>query len=147
MLYYTQKIAILIAILTVQFSFASNPTKDVPFMEKAMKAINAGDYEAIEGLRSFVKPEHIPELVKKWNKDLAWEQKDGFIMLLMDQKGDLLKPLMEDGFNSPTIENRVAALCVLLQDQKICSSFFDKSGWIVKTKVQEEIDKYRKKNR
>ncbi len=137
---------ILFALFTFQFVSVAETKNGDPFIDKAMKAISEGDYETIEGLRGYVKVEHIPQLVKTWNKNLDWTQKDGFILLLMDQKGDILKPLMKDGLDSPTIENRAAALCVLLQKPDVCTSFFDKSGWVVEKKVSEEVAKYKKAN-
>src|SRR4051812_31311843 len=98
---------------------ASSVRAGDPFLDKAMKAIYEGDYETIESLRDQVKAEHIPPLVKKWNKDLLWTQKDAFIALLMDQQDDLLIPMMRDGLNSPTMENRAAALCILKKDFKL----------------------------
>ncbi len=140
-----KNIIIILSILVSSYSFAqTKPMTETEFIEKAMKAIKADDPETIEGLRDKVKPEFLPALMKQWNANLPWTQKNGFIALLMDQLSDVIKPLMEDGLNSNMPENRAAALCVLKKDFKLHDILYDKSGWVIEKKVDEEIAKYRK---
>lgn len=136
---------ILTSLLISYSTFAqTNKLTTDEFMDKTMKAIKADDPETIEGLRDKVKPEHLPLLMKQWNVNLPWAQKNGFIALLMDQQSDVIKPLMEDGLNSNMPENRAAALCVLKKDFKLHDILYDKNGWVIVKKVDEEIAKYRK---
>jgi hypothetical protein len=134
--------------LIIIFSGASAyaQTAKIPFIDRALKAIAAADYETIEGLRGEIKPEHIPVLVSKWKKTLPWEQKDAFIMLLMDQQDDKIMPVMRDGLDSPTIENRAAALCILKKDFNLHNTLYDKNGWVIAKKVEEEVAKYKKRH-
>lgn len=143
-----KKIIIILSILVSSLTFAQpKPMGESEFIEKAMTAIKADDPETIEGLRDKVKPEFLPALMKQWNANLPWTQKNGFIALLMDQLSDVIKPLMEDGLNSNMPENRAAALCVLKKDFKLHDVLYDKSGWVIEKKVDEEIAKYRKQKK
>lgn len=117
---------------------------ETEFIEKVMKAIKADDPETIEGLRDKVKPEFLPALMKHWNVNLPWTQKNGFIALLMDQLSDVIMPIMEDGLNSNMPENRATTLCILKKDFTLHKIFYDKNGWVIEKKVDEEIVKYRK---
>lgn len=112
-------------------------------LAKVLKAINQQDYESMEFLRGEINEKDIPEIVKYWRKDLDWDLKDGFVTVLMDQKGPILKPLMSDALNSPTVESRAYALCVLSQDFKLFTSLLSDSGWVDADKVNAAVQKYK----
>ena len=50
------------------------------FIEKAMKEIKTDEPQTIEGLRDKVKPDFLPALMKQWNANLPWKEKNGFII-------------------------------------------------------------------
>jgi len=89
------------------------------FITKALAAIQKADYETLEGLRDEIKPEYVPHLVGTWNKSMLWKIKDAYVALLMDQMGEVVKPVMEDALNSPAAESRAYALCILKGDFKL----------------------------
>lgn len=140
-----KNIIIILSVLISSLSFAQTKVMtESEFIEKAMKAIKADDPETIEVLRDKVKPEFLPALMKHWNADLPWTQKNGFIALLMDQLSDVIRPVMEDGLNSNMPENRAVAICILKKDFNLHKILYDQNGWVIEKKVDEEIAKYRK---
>lgn len=126
---------------------AESAKQEDPVISECMTAIKSADYDAIEGLRSKIKPAHVTALVAKWNKSLSWDEKDAFIALLMDQSGKTVSALMEDGLNSPTTESRAYAVCALSNDPKLFDSLLDKSGWINESKVNAAVAKYKKEKK
>jgi hypothetical protein len=114
------------------------------FVSKAMKAINEANYDEIESLRSEIKPDHLPQLTKKWTKTLSWKTKDGFVALLCDQNDDMIKPIMLDGLNSPTVETRAYAISFIKKEPGLFDSFLDKNGMLDQKKVDETIFAYKR---
>jgi hypothetical protein len=88
----------------------------IEFLQQAANAIEAEDYEALESLRDHMHAEYIPALLQSWGADLPWSKKDAYLTLLMDQTSEILTPMMEDGLNSPTVESRAYAFCILTKD-------------------------------
>jgi len=88
----------------------------IEFLQHAANAIEATDFEALESLRDHIREEYIPALLQTLSADLPWSKKDAYLALLMDQTSDILTPLMEDGLNSPTVESRAYAFCILTKD-------------------------------
>ncbi|HMV96236.1 MAG TPA: hypothetical protein PLN43_10695 [Anaerolineales bacterium] len=113
-----------------------------PFIEKALAAIRAMDFEIIEGLRDEIKPAHVPTLLQTWNRDLPWGVKDAYAALLMDQTGGTVKEFMEDALGSPTAETRAYAICILKNDFNLFSDFLVDGG-VDASKVDAAIAAYR----
>ncbi len=112
------------------------------FMSKALAAVQKADYEELEGLRHEVKPEYVPRLVTTWNKSMAWKQKDAYIALLMDQSGDAVREIMLDALDSPTVESRAYALCILKDDFSLFVSLLT-DGWVDQNKVDTALAQFR----
>lgn len=83
------------------------------FLRKALAAIQTENHDEIENLRDEIKQEHVDDIVKTWSDDLPWSQKSGYIHLLLDQKGDSVACVMQDGLESPVIEDRAFSLSIL----------------------------------
>ncbi len=115
-----------------------------PVIKQILHAIQAQDYQTLEGLRDQVRPEHLGEVVRHWRPDLPWAVKDGFVAVLMDQTGLIMRPLMEDALDSPTIENRAAALCVLTEDFDLFSRLLTPGGWVDRDRVAAAVADYRR---
>ncbi len=111
------------------------------FVQNALEAIQQQDYEALEGLRDKTNPANVETLVMTWNSSLPWRIKDGYVTVLMDQTGEIVRPLMEDALNSPTVESRAYALCSLSGDFGIFESLLT-SGGVDAKKVDEAIQKF-----
>lgn len=114
-----------------------------PVIKQILHAIQAQDYQTLEGLRDQVRPEHLGEVVRHWRPDLPWAVKDGFVAVLMDQTGQIMRPLMEDALDSPTIENRAAALCVLTEDFDLFNRLLTPGGWVDRDRVAAAVADYR----
>jgi hypothetical protein len=115
------------------------------FLQQALHAIEISDFEALESLRDHVRAEYIPALLQSWSVGLPWSKKDAYLALLMDQTGDILTPIMEDGLNSPTVESRAYALCILTKD----FTQFDKflvNGWVDAQRVDTAVILYKAKS-
>lgn len=95
----------------------------------------------MEGLRDQVNAANAEALVRTWNPSLPWRLKDGYVTVLMDQKGEIVRPLMEDALTSPTPESRAYALCSLTGDFGIFNSLLS-SGGVDAKKVDEAIQKF-----
>lgn len=115
---------------------------ETPFLKKALTAIQSQDYQSLESLRDEVRPEGVRELVKTWKPSMPWSIKDGYIALLMDQTGELVRPLMEDALNSPTAESRAYALCSVTGNFGLFESLLTKGG-VDAEKVKVAILQYR----
>jgi hypothetical protein len=112
------------------------------FVQKALEAIQQQDYQVMEGLRDHVNAANAEALVRTWNSSLPWRLKDGYVTVLMDQKGEVVKPLMQDALNSPTPESRAYALCSLTGDFGIFDSLLT-SDMVDEKKVDEAIKQYK----
>lgn len=115
------------------------------FLQQALHAIELSDYEALESLRDHVRAEYIPALLQSWSIDLPWSKKDAYLALLMDQNDDILTPMMEDGLNSPTVESRAYALCILTKDFTQFEKFLVKGG-VDAQRVDTAVALYRSRN-
>lgn len=111
------------------------------FVQKALEAIQQQDYQVMEGLRDQVNAANAEALVRTWNSSLPWRLKDGYVTVLMDQTGEVVKPLMQDALNSPTPESRAYALCSLTGDFGIFDSLLT-SDMVDAKKVDEAIQKF-----
>jgi hypothetical protein len=85
-------------------------------MPRIRDAIGAGDFEKLEGLRDEVTDEIAGEVINEWHAGLPWDIKDAYASLLQDQLAASVHPLFRDALNSPTVETRAYALCVLTGD-------------------------------
>lgn len=119
---------------------------ETSFLKKALAAIQTQDYETLESLRDEVRPEGARELVKTWKQSLPWPIKDGYIALLMDQTGEVVRPLMADALNSPTAESQAYALCSLTGDFAIFERLMT-NGSVDAGKVKDAVIKYRSEMR
>ena len=108
------------------------------FMAHALDAIEKQDFQIIEGLRDQIRPAYVPRLVATWNQSMPWGTKDAYIALLMDQSAEVVKAVMEDALNSPTVESRAYALCILQGDFKIFDSLMT-DGWVDQNKVDTAV--------
>lgn len=115
------------------------------FLQQALHAIELSDYEALESLRDHVRTEYIPALLQSWSIDLPWSKKDAYLALFMDQNDDILTPMMEDGLNSPTVESRAYALCILTKDFTQFEKFLVKGG-VDMQRVDTAVTLYRSRN-
>ncbi len=138
-----RRLAVL-AIFICGGAFARPPAET--FIPRALEAIEKLDVETIEGLRDEVKPQHIPQLVAKWNKNLPWPKKDAFVFLLCDQLDPLVHPMMRDALDSPDVESRATGVCILQSDFKLCTTFRDKKGFVVPARVDAAVAEYKKKH-
>lgn len=112
------------------------------FMTKALAAVQKADYEELEGLRDEIKPEYVPRFVATWNKSMTWKTKDAYITLLMDQSGEAVREIMLDALDSPTVESRAYALCILKGDFTLFNSFLT-DGWVDQNKVDTALAQFR----
>jgi hypothetical protein len=112
------------------------------FIQKALAAIQAQDFQAIEYLRDDITKEDVYGLVSQWSSVLPWPIKDGYIALLMDQTGEVVKPIMQDALNSPSAESRAYALCSLTGNFDLFESLLS-SGGVDAKKVDAAVKKYR----
>ena len=101
----------------------------------------AFDIGAMDDMRDEVGAEQIESLVDFWDKALPWSVKDAIIMVLMDQSGEQLIPMMEDGLDSEIVETQAYALSILYDDEKLWDKMFDK-GWVDEERVKEFIKNY-----
>jgi hypothetical protein len=116
---------------------------EAAFIAKALAAIQKADYEQLESLRDEIKSEYVLGLVVTWKKSIPWKTKDAYITLLMDQNGDAVQPVMEDALNSPTVESRAYALCILKGDFKFFDSLLT-DGWVDQNKVDTVVALYKR---
>jgi hypothetical protein len=113
------------------------------FLQKALVAIQSQDFQAIEYLRDDITQEDVYGLVSQWSSVLPWPIKDGYIALLMDQSGEVVKPLMQDALNSPSVESRAYALCSLTGNFGIFNSLLGPGSMLDDAKVDAAIKQYR----
>ncbi len=97
-------------------------------MPGILDAIAACNFEKLECLRDELSDEIVGEIVKQWHAGLPWEIKDAYASLLQDQLSDCVHPLFRDALNSPTVETRAYALCVLTGDFTQFTSVMTKGG-------------------
>ncbi len=80
------------------------------------KALREEDYEEIEGLRDVLNDDLVRQVAADWKPDLPREIKDAYAALLLDQLADCVIPIFRDALDSPTVESRAYAVCVLTKD-------------------------------
>lgn len=80
------------------------------------KALRDEDYEEIEGLRDVLDDDLVHRITAYWRPDLPREMKDAYAALLLDQVADCVIPIFRDALDSPTVESRAYAVCVLTKD-------------------------------
>lgn len=85
-------------------------------LERIRKAITEQDYEEIEGLRDVLNAELVRQVSADWRGDLPWQVKDAYAALLLDQTAECVRPIFSDALQSPTVESRAYAVCVLTGD-------------------------------
>lgn len=85
-------------------------------LEQILAAIEAQDFEEIEGLRDKLDADLVRRIAAQWRKDLPWGIKDAYAALLMDRLEDCVRPVFVDALQSPTVESRAYAVCVLSRD-------------------------------
>ncbi len=112
------------------------------FLAKALAAVQRADYEELEGLRDEIKPEYVSRLAATWNKSMPWKTKDAYITLLMDQSGAAVRKIMLDALDSPTVESRAYALCILKGDFGLFDSLLT-DGWVDQNKVDTALAQFR----
>lgn len=115
---------------------------DTSFLKQALAAIQTQDYPTLEKLRDKVNPDGARELVRTWKPSMSWLTKDGYVALLMDQTGEVVRPLMEDALNSPTVESQAYALCSLTGNFGIFDGLLTNGG-VDPDKVKAAIVQYR----
>ena len=115
------------------------------FLQQALHAIEISDFESLESLRDHVRAEYIPALLQSWSVDQPWSKKDAYLALLMDQTDDILTPMMEDGLNSPTVESRAYAFCILTKDFTQFEKFLVKGG-VDAQRVDSAVALYRSRS-
>jgi hypothetical protein len=85
-------------------------------LEKIRKALLEEDFEEIEGLRDLLNDTLVLQIAADWRPDLPRETKDAYAALLLDQFADCVHPIFRDALNSPSVESRAYAVCVLTKD-------------------------------
>lgn len=98
------------------------PTKSTPrpipdgTLERIRIALAERDFEEIEGLRDVLNDDLVRTIASDWSADLDWETKDAYAALLLDQTSEAVRPIFRDALDSPTVESRAYAVCVLTKD-------------------------------
>lgn len=85
-------------------------------LERIRAALAALDFDEIEGLRDVLTDELVRAVASDWSADLDWETKDAYAALFLDQTSDTVGPIFRDALDSPTVESRAYAVCVLTKD-------------------------------
>lgn len=94
----------------------SRAPKSVAKLEHVLATIEAQDFEEIESLRDKLDADLVRQIVAHWRRDLPWGVKDAYAALLMDHLDDYVRPVFIDALQSPTVESRAYAVCVLARD-------------------------------
>jgi len=98
------------------------PTKHTPrpvtdgTLERIRTALAEHDFEEIEGLRDVLTDDLVRTIASEWSADLDWDTKDAYAALLLDQTSEVVRPIFRDALDSPTVESRAYAVCVLTKD-------------------------------
>lgn len=79
-------------------------------------ALAEQDFEEIEGLRDVLTDDLVRTIATDWSADLDWQTKDAYAALLVDQTSEPVRPIFRDALDSPTVESRAYAVCVLTKD-------------------------------
>ncbi len=79
-------------------------------------ALAEHDFEEIEGLRDVLTDDLVRTIASDWSADLDWETKDAYAALLLDHTSEAVRPIFRDALDSPTVESRAYAVCVLTKD-------------------------------
>jgi hypothetical protein len=115
---------------------AARAAEDTP--PKIRAAIAAADYEALESLRDLLTDEIVAQLAQDWQAALPWKTKDAYAALLQDQTAECVRPIFRDALNSPTVETRAYALCVLTGNFAAFTALLT-DGWVDAAKVDAAI--------
>lgn len=97
-------------------------------LDHVLAAIEAQDFEEIEGLRDKLDDALVRQIAAQWRSDLPWGIKDAYAALLMDRLEDCVRPLFVDALRSPTVESRAYAVCVLSRDFGRFDGMMSKGG-------------------
>jgi hypothetical protein len=119
------------------FSFAHDE-----FSTRVCDALRNQDFEAIEELRDGPVADYIPELVAAYGDLTDWNSKDLVVHLIQDCTDDRARDAMLDALDSPTVETRAVAICVLNSDFALFDSFLV-DGWVDASRVDAAIDRFR----
>jgi hypothetical protein len=93
----------------------SNPVPDGT-LDRIRAALAERDFDEIEGLRDVLTDDLVRTISSEWSADLDWETKDAYAALLLDQTSEAARPIFRDALDSPTVESRAYAVCVLTSD-------------------------------
>lgn len=75
-----------------------------PFINEAMKAVRANDFDAIESSRDHVKTKDLPAFIEAYFTLTDWEDKSSLIDLVQDHQEAVMAPMMKDALNVPDCE-------------------------------------------
>lgn len=98
------------------------PTKHTPrpvpdgTLERIRAALVEHDFEEIEGLRDVLNDDLVLTIASDWSADLDWDTKEAYAALLLDQTSEAVRAIFRDALDSPTVESRAYAVCVLTKD-------------------------------
>lgn len=92
------------------------PSVDEGTLERIRTALAEHDFEEIEGLRDLLTDDLVRTIASGWNADLDWDTKDAYAALLLDHTSEAVRPIFRDALDSPTVESRAYAVCVLTKD-------------------------------
>lgn len=110
------------------------PTKHTPrpapdgALERIRAALAEHDFEEIEGLRDVLTDDLVRTIASEWRADLDWDSKDAYAALLLDQTGEPVRPIFRDALDSPTVESRAYAVCILTKDFSRFDDFLVNGG-------------------
>jgi hypothetical protein len=110
------------------------PTKHTPrpvpdgTLERIRAALAERDFEEIERLRDVLNDDLVRTIVSDWSADLDWDSKDAYATLLLDETSEAVCPIFRDALDSPTVESRAYAVCVLTKDFSRFDTFLVDGG-------------------
>ncbi len=85
-------------------------------LDRIRAALAERDFEEIEGLRDVLNDDLVRTIASDWSADLDWDTKDAYAALLLDQFSEAVRPIFRDALDSPTVESRAYAVCLLSKD-------------------------------
>lgn len=94
----------------------SPPTFENGTLERIRAALAEHDFETIELLRDVLTDPIVRTIASDWSPNLDWDTKDAYAALLLDQTSEAVRPIFRDALDSPTVESRAYAVCVLTKD-------------------------------
>ena len=97
---------------------AKHPPRLVPdgTLARIRTALAEHDFEEIERLRDVLTDDLVRTIASDWSADLDWETKDAYAALLLDHTSEAVRPIFRDALDSPTVESRAYAVCVLTKN-------------------------------